>query len=60
VNLLRYGRWVALRHGEAEIDSLGRKRAVRLEETFSAGCLEKADEIDDLDGEVSAFASGLF
>jgi hypothetical protein len=33
---------------------------VRLEETFSAGCIEKADEIDDSDGEVSALASGLF
>jgi hypothetical protein len=51
-----------LRRVQAEIDSLGAtdpKRAVRLYETFLAGCIEKADEIDDSDGELGAFAGGL-
>lgn len=35
-------------------------RAVELYETFIAGCNEKAEEIDDSDGELGAFAGGLF
>ncbi len=35
-------------------------RAVELFESFIAGCNEKAEEIDDSDGELGAFAGGLF
>src|SRR5258708_6056924 len=35
-------------------------RAVALYETFLAGCNEKAEEIDDSDGELGTFAGGLY
>ncbi len=35
-------------------------RAVALYETFIAGCNEKAEEVDDSDGELGMFAGGLF
>src|SRR5947209_1069935 len=35
-------------------------RAAGLYETFIAGCNKKADEIDDSNGELGAFAGGLF
>ena len=35
-------------------------RAAGLYETFIAGCNEKAEEIDDSDGELGMFAGGLF
>ncbi len=47
---------------QQEIEKLVRSeplRAVRLYETFIAGCNEKAEEIDDSDGELGMFAGGL-
>jgi hypothetical protein len=35
-------------------------RAVKLYETFLAGCNEKAEEVDDSDGEFGTFAGGLY
>lgn len=35
-------------------------RAARLYETFIAGCYEKADEIDDSDGDLGMFVESLF
>ena len=48
---------------ERQIEQLSHSdpaRAVELYETFIAGCTEKAGEIDDSDGELGAFAGGLF
>jgi hypothetical protein len=48
---------------ERQIEQLSRSdpaRAVELYETFIAGCTEKAEEVDDSDGELGAFAGGLF
>ena len=52
-----------LREAEEQIEELSHSdpgRAVELYETFIAGCTEKAGEIDDSDGELGAFAGGLF
>ncbi len=35
-------------------------RAIDLYESFIAGCIAKADEVDDSDGEFGAFAGGLY
>ncbi len=48
---------------ERQIEQLSRSdpaRAVELYESFIAGCNEKAEEIDDSDGGLGAFAGGLF
>ena len=52
-----------LRHIESEIAKVVRTdpaRGVALYETFIAGCTLKAEEIDDSDGELGAFAGGLY
>jgi hypothetical protein len=52
-----------LRQAEREIARLVASdpvRAVALYETFIAGCNEKAEEVDDSDGELGTFAGGLF
>jgi hypothetical protein len=52
-----------LRQAEGEIARLAASdpmRAVALYETFIAGCNEKAEEVDDSDGELGMFAGGLF
>src|SRR2546429_400618 len=52
-----------LRQAEGEVARLAASepaRAVALYETFIAGCNEKAEEVDDSDGELGMFAGGLF
>ena len=52
-----------LRQAEGEISKLlasDPARAATLYETFVAGCNQKADEVDDSDGEFGTFAGGLF
>jgi len=52
-----------LRRVDEEIGTLARAdpaRAITLYETFIAGCNLKAEQIDDSDGELGAFAGGLF
>src|SRR6266852_9345239 len=52
-----------LRQAEGEIARLIASdpvRAAALYEAFIAGCNEKAEEVDDSDGELGMFAGGLF
>src|SRR2546425_7615760 len=52
-----------LEQAEKEIKELARTepaRAAGLYETFIAGCYEKADEIDDSDGDFGMFVNDLF
>src|SRR5258708_30164473 len=52
-----------LRQAEGEIARLAASdpaRAVALYETFIAGCNEKAEEVDDSDGDLGMFGGGLF
>src|SRR5258707_15341266 len=52
-----------LRQAEGEIARLAASdpaRAVALYETFIAGCNERAEEVDDSDGDLGMFGGGLF
>ena len=72
-NLLQPGHFIAWNEGFSFVSELRRveeeigkltgshpARAVRLYETLVAGCYEKAEEIDDSDGEFGTFAGSLF
>jgi hypothetical protein len=70
---LQPGRYISYNDGDSFVGNLQRveaeitklvgsepARAVTLYETFMAGCLAKADDIDDSDGEFGTIAGGLF